>query len=144
MRSATQDRLVTSSARLHIYRFVIASLPSALPVLVVDDERDVRELVAFILRREGCEVVLAEDGIAALEKLAAGFPPLIIVLDLEMPRMDGDDFLRALARRPLPLPRVIVFTAHPFRRPSTVAMCIQKPCSAGQLVAAVSQVLAAA
>ena len=49
----------------------------------------------------------------------------------------------ALAMQPLNMAQVIVFTAHPFRRPQSAAMCIQKPSSASGLVGAVSRVLAA-
>jgi len=122
-----------------------ALLPLALAVLVVDDDRDVRDLVTFALERAGCVVVAAEDGVDALEKLAGGFDPAIIVLDLEMPNLDGEGFLRALdALATFPLARVIVFTAHPFRRPQTAALCIQKPCAPSQLIDAVARVLAAA
>lgn len=113
-------------------------------MLVVDDERDVRDLARTILERAGCEVVTAEDGVDALEKIADGFEPLVIILDLEMPRLDGEGVLRALAKRPLSIARVIVFTAHPFRRPASAAMYIQKPCSASGLIGAVSRVLACA
>jgi two-component system, chemotaxis family, chemotaxis protein CheY len=112
-------------------------------VLVVDDEPDVRDLSRAILERAGCDVVTAEDGVDALEKLADGFEPRVILLDLEMPRLDGEGVLRALANPPLNAARVIVFTAHPFRRPASAAMCIQKPCSASGLIGAVTRVLAA-
>jgi twitching motility two-component system response regulator PilG len=69
-------------------------------VLVVDDEPDVRDLARAILERAGCDVVTAEDGIDALEKITDGFEPLVILLDLEMPRLDGEGVLRALADRP--------------------------------------------
>lgn len=122
-----------------------AQLPEALSVLVVDDDRDVRELVTFALERAGCQVVAANDGVDALEKLADGFAPAIIVLDLEMPRLDGEGFLRVLrAQAKHPRTPIIVFTAHPFRRPQAAALCIQKPCAPRQLIDAVARVLAAA
>jgi CheY-like chemotaxis protein len=64
-------------------------------VLVVEDERDQRELVAAELRARGCEVVEAENGRVALERLE-DFVPDLIVLDLVMPEMDGFQFLSAL------------------------------------------------
>lgn len=121
-------------------------LPYALSVLVVDDERDVRDLVTFALERAGCCVMAAKDGVEALERLADGFAPAVILLDLEMPRLDGEGFLRALDEQTAssPIPRVIVFTAHPFLRPKAVALCIQKPCMPSQLIDAVARVLEAA
>lgn len=71
-----------------------------------------------------------------------GFEPLVIVLDLEMPRLDGEGLIRELAERAAPVPHVIVFTAHPFRRPKSATMCIEKPCAPSRLVGAVSMVLA--
>lgn len=131
---------------LHSTVPVIATpLPYALSVLVVDDERDIRDLVTFALERAGCCVMTANDGVDALEKLAEGFVPAVIVLDLEMPRLDGEGFLRALRELPESTqPRVIVFTAHPFLRPKAVALCIQKPCMPSQLIDAVARVLDAA
>jgi two-component system response regulator PilR (NtrC family) len=63
-------------------------------ILVVDDERSMRELLAIVLKREGYDVVLAEDGrsaIAALEKQ----PVDLLVSDIKMPDMSGVDVLRA-------------------------------------------------
>jgi two-component system response regulator PilR (NtrC family) len=63
-------------------------------ILVVDDERSMRELLAIVLRREGYEVVLAENGRAALESLERGSVDLLIS-DIKMPDMSGVDVLRA-------------------------------------------------
>jgi DNA-binding response OmpR family regulator len=57
-------------------------------VLVVDDEPDIRQLVAHLLRRSGHEVVEAENGRAALRSLHAS-PPDVVLLDVSMPEMDG-------------------------------------------------------
>jgi DNA-binding response OmpR family regulator len=56
--------------------------------LVVDDDRVLADLVAFSLRREGFEVILAHDGEAALRRWAEEQPD-VIVLDLNMPKLDG-------------------------------------------------------
>jgi DNA-binding response OmpR family regulator len=56
--------------------------------LVVDDDRVLAELVAFSLRREGFEVIQASDGEAALRRWADEKPD-IIVLDVNMPKLDG-------------------------------------------------------
>lgn len=56
--------------------------------LVVDDDRVLADLVAFSLRREGFEVILAHDGEAALRRWAEEEPDLMI-LDLNMPKFDG-------------------------------------------------------
>lgn len=80
-------------------------------VLVVDDDPDVALLVKTVLeRRAGCDVVLAEDGRAAVERLA-GLRPDVVVTDIEMPGLDGLELLAEL-RRTDPFVPVIVMTAH--------------------------------
>lgn len=67
-------------------------------VLVVDDEPDAVELVAFNLKKAGFEVTTAEDGMAALEK--ARQAPDLIVLDVMLPLLDGLDVCRSLRKDP--------------------------------------------
>lgn len=57
-------------------------------IVVVDDDPNIRELVGLFLKREGCQVIEAIDGVDALEKLEAVRPDLAII-DVMMPRMDG-------------------------------------------------------
>ncbi len=66
-------------------------------VLVVDDDRHTRELIAFTLRREGFDVAEAADGLAALEAVERGAPDLV-VLDILMPELDGTEVCRRLRR----------------------------------------------
>ena len=68
-----------------------------LRVLVVDDDPDIRLIVAATLRKMAIpiEVVQAQDGVEAIEK-AREAPPDLAVLDVMMPRMDGFDTCRAL------------------------------------------------
>jgi chemosensory pili system protein ChpA (sensor histidine kinase/response regulator) len=71
-----------------------AKAVSAAPlVLVVDDSLTVRRVTQRLLAREGYRVVLAKDGLEALEKLAQERPK-VILSDIEMPRMDGFDLVR--------------------------------------------------
>lgn len=68
-------------------------MPSAGYILVVEDERDIRDLIAEILEEEGYEAVGAENGAAALDCLREGSSlPSLILLDLMMPVMDGSAF----------------------------------------------------
>jgi chemosensory pili system protein ChpA (sensor histidine kinase/response regulator) len=62
-------------------------------VMVVDDSLTVRKVTEKLLKREGWEVLLAKDGIDALEQLQANKPSVMLV-DIEMPRMDGFDLTR--------------------------------------------------
>ncbi|RKH62243.1 response regulator [Corallococcus llansteffanensis] len=66
------------------------------PVLVVEDDEDVRAAVAEILEGEGYEVVVAANGREALDELVHVASPCLILLDLRMPVMDGPEFLRRL------------------------------------------------
>lgn len=66
-------------------------------ILIVEDEKDIRDLLSFHCEREGFAVFEAEDGHRALE-LAAEKRPDIILLDLMLPGMDGLSVCRALQR----------------------------------------------
>jgi chemosensory pili system protein ChpA (sensor histidine kinase/response regulator) len=64
-------------------------------IMVVDDSLTVRKVTQRLLEREGYEVVLAKDGVEALELVEQGVPDLMLV-DIEMPRMDGFDLTRQI------------------------------------------------
>ena len=66
-------------------------------ILVVDDERSMRELLAIVLRREGYEVLLAENGRSAIETLERE-PIDLLISDIKMPDLSGVDVLRAAKR----------------------------------------------
>ena len=61
--------------------------------MVVDDSLTVRRVMQRLLQREGYRVVLAKDGLDAIDKLA-GERPAVLLSDIEMPRMDGCDLVR--------------------------------------------------
>jgi GAF domain-containing protein/CheY-like chemotaxis protein len=90
---------------------VLARFRRDLPVLIVEDDAPLRELLRRMLEREGYTVVEADNGRAALDRLQKGVPG-VILLDLMMPVMDGFEFLTELRRedawRHVP---VIVLTA---------------------------------
>lgn len=74
-----------------------------LRVLVVDDSALVRQTVLSVLAHEGFEIVTAADPLIAMERMKAAEPD-VILLDLEMPRMDGLSFLRKImSEHPLPV-----------------------------------------
>jgi len=79
---------------------VAAALPVARPiVMVVDDSLTVRKITGRLLAREGYEVVVAKDGVDAMEKLRDIVPDVMLV-DIEMPRMDGFDLTRNVRADP--------------------------------------------
>lgn len=65
-------------------------------ILIVDDSKTVRNLVAFVMKKEGYKVSTAEDGLDGLEKLYGAQGVDLIISDINMPRMDGLTFIRNL------------------------------------------------
>ena len=63
--------------------------------LIVDDDRVLADVVAFTLRREGFEVIQAYDGVTGLARWAEAQPDLV-VLDVNMPKMDGFEVCRRI------------------------------------------------
>lgn len=76
-------------------------------ILIVDDSKTVRNLVAFIMKKEGFTITTAEDGLDGLEKLYAAEKIDLIISDINMPRMDGFTFIKTVreqeAYRDLPI-----------------------------------------
>lgn len=64
-------------------------------ILIVDDEKDVCEVLRFKFEKAGFQVLTAFDGVDAYDKLVS-FDPHCILLDIRMPREDGLTFLRKL------------------------------------------------
>jgi len=79
-------------------------------VLVVDDDPTQRRLIQAVLEREGFAVSQADGGDSALDQLAAGLSPDVVILDLVMPAMPGIEVLKDMRARGLDMP-VIVLTA---------------------------------
>lgn len=59
-----------------------------LKVMVIDDSKTIRRTAETLLKKEGCEVITANDGFEALSKIADHNPNIIFV-DIMMPRLDG-------------------------------------------------------
>jgi CheY-like chemotaxis protein len=71
------------------------------PILLVEDDRDIREILAETLEEEGFDVVTAENGRMALDEIrGTSSSPSAILLDLMMPVMDGYAFLEERRRDP--------------------------------------------
>ena len=68
-------------------------------VLVVEDHDNERELLAEILRMNGYRVATARDGIEAMSYLEKSGPPAFILVDMEMPRCNGNDLVRQLREK---------------------------------------------
>jgi two-component system cell cycle response regulator DivK len=119
-------------------------------ILVVDDTRDTRELFVEYLRLAGFEAEQAESGTEALHK-AAALRPAAIVMDLEMPEMDGWEATRRLKADPTTatIP-IIALTASAFesdREKSMAAGCCDfdtKPVDLPRLLGKIEKSLLAA
>ena len=91
-------------------------------ILIVEDDKDLRETLRDALELEGYAAVCAENGQAALRHLATGCRPCMILLDLMMPVMDGWTFRRELLKDPsLAAIPVVVMTASTPARAGAVA-----------------------
>jgi two-component system response regulator PilR (NtrC family) len=82
----------------------------SLRVLIVDDEQSMREWMRILFQRDGFEVLVAADGLAARELIAREYVDVVLT-DIRMPRMDGIDLLKA-ARELAPDAIVCMMTAH--------------------------------
>ena len=106
---------------------------AGLRVVLVDDEPDALEFLAFVLENEGEEVAFFTDPRAALEDAVAR-PPDVLVSDLYMPRMSGWELVEQARLRGVKAPAAAL-TAHPSRenRSRCVAAgfcaCVSKPLS---------------
>jgi CheY-like chemotaxis protein len=97
-------------------------------VLIVDDDRDVRDSLADLLSEWGFAVGWATNGQEALGLVDAGVRPRVILLDLTMPVLDGRGFLRERKAHPvLAGVPVIVLTADDERPRLSVEAMLGKP-----------------
>ena len=84
-------------------------------VLIVDDDADIRDLLAEALVQEGFDVMTAANGLEGLRILRGlRAPPSVILLDLMMPILDGYGFLDQFRRDPVlaSIPLVVVTAGH--------------------------------
>lgn len=119
-------------------------------LLVVEDDRDIRDAVVEILQDEGYEVAAASDGQEALDHLRSGAPrPDLILLDLMMPVMSGYQFRQEqLAIPELASIPVLVITADVNARAKVESLkaagFVQKPLKIQPLLGRVAELLSAA
>ena len=131
------------TARVAEPALVVDSKSGAPLVMVVDDSLTVRKITSRMLTREGYEVATAKDGVDALQQLQDTKPDCIL-LDVEMPRMDGFEFARNVradaATRAIPIIMITSRTADKHRNHALeigVNEYMGKPYQEEQLVALV-------
>jgi chemosensory pili system protein ChpA (sensor histidine kinase/response regulator) len=141
---AAQERLVPGLAS---GAMAVAGPPL---VMVVDDSLTVRKITSRLLNREGFKVSTAKDGVDALEALAGEIPD-VILLDIEMPRMDGFEFTRNLKSDPrlahIPIIMITSRTAEKHRaraRELGVDLYLGKPYQEEELVRNLREMLSLA
>ncbi len=100
------------------------------PILIVEDDAGLREMMTALLTLEGFEPQAACDGVEALQRLrGANVRPHVIVLDMMMPRMDGWQFCQERAKDPAlnAIPVVVLSAAPTNRLQIRVAAVLSKP-----------------
>jgi CheY-like chemotaxis protein len=111
-------------------------------ILIVEDDKDLRDTLRDALELEGYAAVSVENGRAALRHLATGAKPCMILLDLMMPVMDGWTFRQELLKdRSLAAIPVVVMTAATAARASAVAShaTLYKPLHMGRVIDVVQE-----
>jgi len=112
-------------------------------VLVVDDNPFIQRLAESVLLEAGHEVDLAEDGAAALSLLHARLTHYdVVVLDVQLPKVDGLEILRTLQTLRADLP-VILSSGYPVDGRLRVAHLLRKPYLSSELLEAVERILRA-
>jgi len=107
-------------------------------VLVVEDDKDLRQMLAQLLTAEGFVAEVAENGRVALDALTGGLRPRVILLDLMMPVMDGFAFRAAQRSQPAiaDIP-IVVLTAIAEReraQPLHAVATLRKPIDFAKLI----------
>jgi len=108
-------------------------------ILIVDDEADIRDSLEEYFVEEGYSVATAADGAQGLAVLQRGELPCLVILDLLMPVLDGNEMYQRMRADPrLAAIPVIISTSDPRRAPAGV-LTLKKPVSLARLLAAVAQ-----
>lgn len=119
-------------------------------ILLVEDDRDIREIIAEALEEGGYRVLGAADGLDAIEQLRGGTRlPRLILLDLMMPRMNGVQFCEEARKVPewAGIPIVVLSAdAHAKQKAEALhaASFLRKPVKLAALYETVARVLAGA
>jgi DNA-binding response OmpR family regulator len=110
-------------------------------VLVIDDDQALLRMLRLSMASEGLDVATARDGVEGLEELGASDFD-VVVLDLQMPRMDGRTFFGEMAARGH-RPQVVILSAYgaeQAQRELKVAAAVPKPFDPDDLIETVRRV----
>lgn len=119
------------------------------PVLVVDDDEAIRETLRFVLEDAGYSVTEAVDGLDALDVLYGGDEPIVVLLDIMMPRLSGAGVLGVVAEDERLAERyafvLVTANPYPFSKPFAAMVdrlnitVVSKPFDIDDLLSAVAQ-----
>jgi CheY-like chemotaxis protein len=123
------------------------NIPSG-PILVVEDNPHVRELLEVTLRFKGYPVISVQDGQEALERISSE-PPALLITDILMPKMDGYNLAYQLRKDPKTAHIPIIFISATYLTPEDKAFAlslgaerfIEKPIDPEDLLLAVAEIL---
>lgn len=117
-------------------------------ILVIDDDVTALDIVDLLFEEQGFEVVRRADGVSALECVEES-EPNIILIDLMMPRMNGQDCVREIRKRGIEVP-IVAFTAlddpevHQDAMNAGCNLVLTKPCKSKELVKQIERLLGSA
>jgi CheY-like chemotaxis protein len=139
LRNPTEPGPGTPHPRRAAYNLRVSTSEHRRSVLIVEDDEDIRAAMAELLESEGFDVTVASNGQEGLEVLDQMGPPCLVLLDLMMPVMNGEDFLRHVRSNPSlnPVAIVIVTASGKAPLPGTQGL-LKKPFEISDLFATVT------
>lgn len=116
-------------------------LTRASTILVVEDQEEVRQIIARWLRRGGYAVIEAADGQQAIDMMARGLRVDMLVADVVMPRLGGLQLAIYLASRPEPRPALLFISGYDQEDRKLPGPFLRKPFNPETLVAEVDRLM---
>jgi len=114
-------------------------------ILVIDDDMTALDIVDLLFEDQGYEVIRRADGVSALECVSEANPDVILI-DLMMPKMNGQECIKELRNRGIKVP-IVAFTAlddpevHQEARDAGCNLVLTKPCKSKELVREIEELL---
>lgn len=125
----------------------VFSDPAGKLVLIVDDDKDITDLLEVLVRKEGFKVEKAGDGLEAQAR-ARATPPDLVLLDLMLPKAGGFETLQALQAEDSDIPVIVITgrrldrtTSEMIKQQSNVKEFMEKPVKTELLIASIHQLL---
>ena len=119
-------------------------MKKATTILVIDDDADIREMMKIVLEADGYQVNVAADGVEALEQLKGGSRPALIILDLMMPGLDGEQFVKQVRTGVFADVPIVVLSGHSAaerKADELNAICLMKPVEVDELLKTVERLV---